>query len=97
MENKKKSFTDRWWPGIIACSFALITMLVNFLTINSSRIYSLVMTISTQLALFLPILFGKNKTINTVDLILNIVGTIAIIIILSFLFMVLPSIIAETN
>lgn len=95
MTNNKKKFTDRWWPGIISCSLALITMLINRFTINSDRVYSLIMLLSTQLTFFLSLFFGKKQTINTVDTILNIVGTLAIIIILSFIFMVLPSIIEQ--
>ncbi|MDN4754533.1 hypothetical protein QYZ87_08360 [Porphyromonadaceae bacterium W3.11] len=82
---------DKWAPTFIVCAIALVVMLVNFLTIDMTQIYTFTMLASCILSVIVSVWWARKHPINTVDILFNVIAIFGFILLISFLFMVLPT------
>lgn len=94
-KKRRLTFWERWMPTIMVGLFALLLMGYNYLFMQTLWLYSLTMVLSCTLVGPLAVLWGRKVPITTIQMMLNLLATFFVILVLSFLFMVLPEMLGQ--
>lgn len=92
-DKKSLSFWQRWMPAVVMCAVTFVVMLVNYFTIDRTSIYTLAMVGGCLLIMPLALMWGRKHPLTLQQVMLNMIVVVSFVLVISFLFMVLPSMI----